>query len=102
MSGGMGPAIPPGLKGENIPLEARIVAVAESFDSMVSGPPYRRGRSVEEAVAELRRCSGTQFDPKVVDVFLSTLEETWKKIRAGTAPKGGPKTGVDSESEPER
>jgi putative nucleotidyltransferase with HDIG domain len=69
-----GTGYPDRLKGENIPLAARIVAVAEGFDNMVSEPPYRRGRSTEEAVAELRRCSGTQFDPNVVEAFVRSLE----------------------------
>jgi putative nucleotidyltransferase with HDIG domain len=97
-----GSGYPDHLRGENIPLAARIVAVAESFDNMVSELPYRRGHSTEDAVAELRRCSGTQFDPKVVDVFLSTPEDTWKKIRAETALKVGPKASVDSESDLQR
>jgi putative nucleotidyltransferase with HDIG domain len=69
-----GTGYPGRLKGENIPLGARIVAVAESFDNMLSNLPYRRGRSMEEAVAELRRCSGTQFDSDIVEAFVRTLE----------------------------
>jgi len=69
-----GTGYPDGLKGENIPLGARIVAVAESFDNMVSELPYRPGRSVEDAVAELRRCSGTQFDPDIVEALVRSLE----------------------------
>jgi HD-GYP domain-containing protein (c-di-GMP phosphodiesterase class II) len=69
-----GTGYPDGLKGEQIPIGARIVAVAESFDNMVSDLPYRRGRSTEETVAELRRCSGTQFDPDVVEAFVCSLE----------------------------
>ena len=69
-----GTGYPQGLKGDDIPLGARIVAVAEAFDNMVSDVPYRRARTVEDAVAELRRCSGTQFDPKVVTAFLDWLE----------------------------
>jgi HD-GYP domain-containing protein (c-di-GMP phosphodiesterase class II) len=71
-----GSGYPDHLRGENIPLGARIVAVAESYDNMVSDLPYRRGRSVEEAVAELRRCSGTQFAPKIVEAFLRSLEKS--------------------------
>jgi HD-GYP domain-containing protein (c-di-GMP phosphodiesterase class II) len=69
-----GTGYPEGLAGDKIPLGARIVAVAESFDNMVSDLPYRRGRSAEEALAELRRCRGTQFDPLVVDAFLRLIE----------------------------
>jgi diguanylate cyclase (GGDEF)-like protein/putative nucleotidyltransferase with HDIG domain len=68
-----GTGYPDALKGENIPLAVRIVAVANAFDNMVSDLAYRRGRSTEEAVAELRRCSGTQFDPNVVEAFVRSL-----------------------------
>jgi putative nucleotidyltransferase with HDIG domain len=67
-----GTGYPDGLAGDKIPLGARIVAVAEAFDYMVSA--YRKARTVEEALAELRRCSGTQFDPKVVMAFLDGFE----------------------------
>ena len=53
-----------------IPLEARIVAVADTFDAMTSDRPYRTAISVEETIAEIKRCSGTQLDPKVVKAFL--------------------------------
>jgi diguanylate cyclase (GGDEF)-like protein/putative nucleotidyltransferase with HDIG domain len=69
-----GNGYPDGLKGENIPLGARIIGVAEAFDAIVSDRVYQQGRSVEEAVAELRRCSGTQFDPNVVEAFVRSLE----------------------------
>jgi len=67
-----GTGYPAGLKGENIPLDARIMAVADSYDAMTSLRPYRQGKfSVEQALAELKRCAGTQFDPRIVEVFLS-------------------------------
>lgn len=68
-----GGGYPDGLAGEEIPLEARIIFVADSFEAMTSDRPYRRGMSVEEALDELRRCSGTQFDPVVVDVLLGLI-----------------------------
>jgi diguanylate cyclase (GGDEF)-like protein/putative nucleotidyltransferase with HDIG domain len=68
-----GTGYPDGLKGEDIPLGARIVAVAESYDMIVSETAYKAGRSSEEAVAELRRCSGTQFDPAIVEAFIRSL-----------------------------
>lgn len=55
---------------EGIPLEARILAVADAFDAMTSDRPYRSARSVKEALDEIRRCTGTQFDPVVVTAFL--------------------------------
>jgi putative nucleotidyltransferase with HDIG domain len=70
-----GRGYPDGLEGEDIPLEARIVFVADSFESMTSDRPYRNGMSVAEARAELRRCAGTQFDPVVVAAFERLLDE---------------------------
>jgi putative nucleotidyltransferase with HDIG domain len=69
-----GQGYPDNLKGEQIPLGARIIAVADAFHAMVSARPYRKGRPPEEAVAELLRCRGTQFDPFVVDAFLRSLQ----------------------------
>lgn len=69
-----GQGAPDRLYGQEIPLEARITAVADSFDAMTSGRPYRDGMSVEDAVLELRRCAGTQFDPQCVSAFLRALE----------------------------
>jgi HD-GYP domain-containing protein (c-di-GMP phosphodiesterase class II) len=66
-----GTGYPDGLAGEQIPLGARIIAVADAFDAMTSDRPYRTSMPAEEAVAELVRCSGTQFDARVVEVFLS-------------------------------
>jgi putative nucleotidyltransferase with HDIG domain len=70
-----GAGYPAGLRGEEIPLLARILAAADACEAMTSDRPYRRGRTVEEAVEELRRCSGTQFDPRVVDAFVLVLRE---------------------------
>lgn len=61
-----GTGYPAGLKGEAIPLEARIITVADSFDAIVSARPYKKGISVREALAELNRCAGSQFDPAAV------------------------------------
>ena len=69
-----GTGYPDGLEGESIPLAARIVAVCDAFDAMTSGRPYRARRSEQEAVSELRRCAGTQFDPAVVTCFAAELE----------------------------
>jgi len=65
-----GTGYPDGLAGDEIPLGARIVAVAECFEDMVSDLGYKSPRTFEAAVAEFRRCSGTQFDPDVVAAFL--------------------------------
>ncbi len=64
-----GDGYPDALAGEAIPLGARIVAVADAFDAMTSDRPYRTAISRADALAELHRCAGTQFDPAVVDAF---------------------------------
>ena len=69
-----GKGYPDGLAGDEIPLGARIVGVAECFEDMVSDLPYKSARTFEDALDELRRCSGTQFDPKVVMAFLDWLQ----------------------------
>ncbi|MCY6484977.1 HD domain-containing protein [Clostridium aestuarii] len=66
---------PDGLKGKEIPLGARIIAVADSFDAMVSDRPYRKGMSLNKALEQLENNKGTQFDADVVDVFLSIIKE---------------------------
>ena len=58
------------MRGEEIPLAARIFAVSDAFDAITTDRPYRRRRSVIEAIAEIERASGTQFDPAVVDAFM--------------------------------
>jgi len=68
-----GSGYPHGLAGGDIPLEARIIAVADSFDAMVADRPYRKGLSIGEAVEELVRCSGSQFDPEIVDCLRCRL-----------------------------
>jgi putative nucleotidyltransferase with HDIG domain len=69
-----GKGYPDGLAGDGVPLGARIVAVAECFHNMVSDLRYKNARTFEDALAELRRCSGTQFDPRVVTAFLDWLQ----------------------------
>ena len=70
-----GKGYPDGLKGENIPLMARILCVADSVDAMGADRPYRKGRAMDEIIVELKKCSGMQFDPKFVDVFLNVIKE---------------------------
>ena len=74
-----GRGYPMGFAGDEIPVFAKIIAVADAFDSMTSTRSYRKARSIEQAVAELRKSAGSQFDPKIVDAFISALaREEWK------------------------
>jgi putative two-component system response regulator len=66
-----GSGYPQGLKGADIPLSGRIVAVIDAYDAMTNDRPYRKRMSHDEAVMELVRCKGSQFDPHAVDAFLS-------------------------------
>jgi HD-GYP domain-containing protein (c-di-GMP phosphodiesterase class II) len=68
-----GSGYPDGLAGEDIPLGARIIAVCDAFDAMTSDRPYREAATVTDALAELRQCAGTQFDPRVVDTFCAVV-----------------------------
>ncbi len=61
------------LRGEDIPIGARILTICDSFDAMVSDRPYRKGMSEDAAIMELQRCSGTQFDPNLVETFISII-----------------------------
>ena len=70
-----GSGYPDGLSGDEIPLEARIVAVVDAYDAMISARPYRPAMSHQAAAAELRMYAGTQFDPQVVETFLHLLGE---------------------------
>jgi HD-GYP domain-containing protein (c-di-GMP phosphodiesterase class II) len=76
-----GTGYPRGLKGEEIPIGARIFAVADALDAMISDRPYRKALSVEHARGEIKRCSGTQFDPAVVEVFLALPDTLWSELR---------------------
>jgi putative nucleotidyltransferase with HDIG domain len=69
-----GTGYPDGLKGEKIPFFAKILCVADAYDSMISERPYRPAPGKDYAISELKRCSGTQFDAEVVKAFLSVLE----------------------------
>ncbi len=70
-----GSGYPDGLSGDSIPLEARIIKVADAFDAMLSNRPYRDSLGVERAIREIEDGSGTEFDPRVADVFLRLVRE---------------------------
>ena len=76
-----GTGYPRGLRDNEIPLGSRIFAVADALDAMISDRPYRKAMPLEAAIEEIQSNSGTQFDPKVVEVFLSMPRETWLQYR---------------------
>lgn len=82
-----GKGYPDGISGRDIPIGARIFAIADSLDAMTSDRPYSRARNMEAATEEIIKCQGTQFDPEVVGVFLSLVESgKWNGL---TAPVDG-------------
>jgi HD-GYP domain-containing protein (c-di-GMP phosphodiesterase class II) len=72
-----GKGYPDGLKGNDIPLEARIISVVDSFDAIVSDRPYRKGVAPDKAIDELKRCAGTQFDPQIVSTFSQLVSDEY-------------------------
>jgi putative nucleotidyltransferase with HDIG domain len=76
-----GSGYPRGLKGEEIPLGARIFAIADTMDAITSDRPYRRAQSFAAAKAEILRFSGRQFDPQIVRVFVGMPDSIWDGLR---------------------
>jgi putative nucleotidyltransferase with HDIG domain len=76
-----GTAYPRGLKGEEIPLGARVAAIANTLDSITSDLPYRPAQSLKAAREEIRSWSGRQFDPEIVKLFLDMPDKTWEDLR---------------------
>jgi len=74
-----GNGYPDGISGKDIPLEARILCVADTYDAMTSDRPYRKALPHEEAVAEIIRFKGSQFDPEIVDAFLKSYQSPYYK-----------------------
>jgi putative nucleotidyltransferase with HDIG domain len=68
-----GSGYPNGLKGEEIPIEARIITIADAYDAITSERSYRKGVTKEKAIEEILSCSGTHFDPKIVDVLINKV-----------------------------
>ncbi len=75
-----GRGYPHGLSGADIPVGARIVAIADAYEAMISSRPYRRSRTPAEALAELRRCAGTQFDPELVKIFVAQFDDGAEEV----------------------
>lgn len=71
-----GTGYPAGLRGEEIPLLARVLSVTDAYEAMIADRPYRKSLTAEDAVRELRWCAGTHFDPRVVDALIGVLTET--------------------------
>ena len=76
-----GTGYPRGLKGEQIPLGARIFSVADTLDAITSDRAYRKAQPLSAARQEIERCSGTQFDPQVVKIFLEMNDHLWEDLR---------------------
>jgi HD-GYP domain-containing protein (c-di-GMP phosphodiesterase class II) len=97
-----GRGYPMGLAGDEIPEFARIIAVADAFDSMTSDRSYRGAKPVEVAVAELRKNAGTQFDPAMVSVFIRALDRTpWQPPRmVGVPPEDVAETTTKDHDDP--
>jgi HD-GYP domain-containing protein (c-di-GMP phosphodiesterase class II) len=86
-----GHGYPRGLHGEEIPMAARILALVDAFEAMTLGRPYRDSVPEAEAIAEIKRCSGTQFDPRVVEEFERLVS---KDGAERTGAKAAPEPGV--------
>ena len=91
-----GGGYPSGISGEAIPLGARIIAVADSFNAMVSDRPYREGLSLEAAIRELRENSGSQFDPAVAEIFIKLLSDGVTEWRSEVAVQVGADAQADA------
>jgi len=86
-----GSGYPEGLKGQEIPIESRILAIADSFEAMSSARPYRPALCGEKVLKELRRGAGSQFDPELVEVFIGIIEAGFhEEARAGQNTPGEP------------
>jgi len=82
-----GTGYPAGLKGEEIPLLARVLSVADAFEAMTSERPYRKGMRIVDAVEEMNKCRGSQFDSRVVDVFIHVLRQAGYLEDVGSSTK---------------
>jgi HD-GYP domain-containing protein (c-di-GMP phosphodiesterase class II) len=82
-----GSGYPNAKRGSDIPIGSRIFAVADALDAITSDRPYGKARSFDVARDEILRCTGTQFDPDVVEVFLKIPNELWRELRSEITTK---------------
>jgi HD-GYP domain-containing protein (c-di-GMP phosphodiesterase class II) len=80
-----GRGYPEGLRGEQIPLEARIIAVCDAVEAMVSDRPYQPGMPLPQVIAEVRRCAGTHFDPAIAEIFVRIMEAEGERLVVNSA-----------------
>lgn len=85
-----GRGYPSGLAGNTIPFPARLFAVIDAFDALTSTRPYRAACSYQDAIAELQRCSGTQFDPSIVSAFCLVPPSVWENLAADVSRRASP------------
>lgn len=98
-----GAGYPDGLAGEAIPLESRIVSVCDSYSAMTTDRPYRAAMSAGQAIVELHRCAGTQFDPEVIDALTRVLGTAIEAVQEpAQTPQTSPESGVQRVSDPSR
>jgi putative nucleotidyltransferase with HDIG domain len=95
-----GSGYPRGIRGNAIPIGARIFAIADTLDAITSDRPYRGAKSFDVARLEILRCSGTQFDPAVVDIFLKIPNELWIELRSEITGATPPFASLTSTAEP--
>ena len=96
-----GRGYPLGLKGSEIPEFARIIAVADAFDSMTTTRSYRGARSVADAIDELRRCKGSQFDPVMVEALVDAVEtDGWELVDTSNPPEGAERSNAIDDDDP--
>jgi HD-GYP domain-containing protein (c-di-GMP phosphodiesterase class II) len=89
-----GSGYPAGLAGNAIPLSARIISVADTYDAIISDRPYRAAGTDEKAIAELRACAGKQFDPEVVDMFIEIMRDRDEEAGGEACCAGDGPTGL--------
>ena len=91
-----GEGYPLGLSGKNIPLGSRIILISDTIDAMTTDRPYRKRLGLDVVIAELQKCKGTQFDPELIDVVISSV--ALRRLIAGTATSNEAEAAAPSRS----